>query len=447
VIGVQAALAENQALLAQLQGEQLEPLQILDASTEQLPNDNTYVKLYGGGAGVQVVNRSVYIVLPRVLSDNALMEALIKIRAAHTMGATTVTVVSAILLKDIQFTNVFLKEVMSLENLVVTAGGRWIREADIHRSAQATQVVAQSAVQPGFVLGGSNHPELLGRLAKKLGVPSYSFADLRAQPAAFLKGRKIYWLAASTSPVNEHFFTTLAQIHWFKTQGAVVHFVSPYLPYARSDKPEFAAGVTTQGRLIADLIESVGTDGITVVRAHAPQSLGFFKIHAVEVPGRETIMRELSTLGIDALIAPDAGAQKSVTQDQHELNKMGPTKRIGLVVMNKERISASKEQIVGGTGLEMLEGMSAAIVDDETATGGTLDKVAKFIQAQSKKPKETIAVVTHLAGNAASVLSSKDVSQLICTDTVPIQVAHAKIRVVSIADELGDSILQMERNR
>ena len=424
---------------------------ILPAYTNKFPNDNTYVQLFNSKFNqqkIKVVNRDVIIVLSRALDYDSLFEALLKIRAAKTFGANHVSVASPLILSEVKISGE-LSHLLVLEDLLATAGADFVIENNQTRVIKQKSVKKNPVTNSDYLLGGNNHQELLYEISSALKKNAYNMADTQALGDS-LKGRKIYWVAATTEPVNANFFQTLAQTQWLHSQGAAVHLILPYLPYARSDKPEFDVGVSTQGRLVADLIESVGTQGITVVRAHAPQSLGFFKIHSDEISGRETIIKYLKKLDIDCVVSPDAGFQKDATKYQHELNKAyekdisSLKKHVCLVVMNKERNSDGQETIKGGTGLENIKNKRVVIIDDETSSGGTLAQVASWLEHY--EPESVRAVVTHLAGPAKKSLESDAIKELAVTNTVPIQVKNKKLTILSIADEIAERISQYESN-
>ncbi|MEO5971467.1 MAG: ribose-phosphate diphosphokinase, partial [Bdellovibrionia bacterium] len=420
---------------------------VLNDRVGKYDNNVTYVQLYQKDLGLEtvlVVNRDVVVTLPSRLNSDTLMEALLKIRAAKTFGANQVSVYLPSKFSGITLETESTNE-LDLEALVATAGADFVSEAGAKRQVHLSRMNRNLVTKNTYWIGGSNHPELAIQVGGLLGLKAMTFEDMKAN-AQQLHGRKVYWVATTTNPLNEGFFQTLSQVRWLEQQGAAVHLVSPYLPYARGDKPEFDVGMTTQGRLAADLIESSGTQGITVVRAHAPQSLGFFNIHANEISGRPTLVNYLKSQDIECVISPDAGFQKDATKYQQELTQAYGSKRnVCLVVMNKQRNSDGKETILGGTGVENLRGKRVVIIDDETASGGTLGSVAKVLQGYG--PKSVFAVVTHLAGDAKKGIESEHIEKLIVTNTIPVTTKNPKLLVISVASEIADFVRQSELNR
>lgn len=421
--------------------------EVLKDRTMLYENENTHVQLAPRKAtNPLVAHRDVVIVLPEAMDYATLMEALIKIRAAKTFGASSITVYSQIDISKIAIKGEFGHN-LNLDALLSAAGARHVYAANRRYDAVHEEFKDLDPVRSNYIVAGENYPALRDDIAALLSKKAMNFRDLH--DLAFqgsLRGQQIYWLTAYTKPVNEYLFSTLAQVRWLRLQGASVHLISPYLPYARADKPEFDVGSTTEGRLAADLIEAVGAEGITVVRAHAPQSLGFFTILARELTGRTQINSYLKDQGVECVISPDAGFSKDATKYVEELRQLyGEDHEVRLVVMNKERDSNGVERLVGGTGMESVRGKKVVIIDDETASGGTLGKVAECVHEFN--PRDVFAVVTHLAGPADRALNSPFITKLVVTNTVPIQQAHPKLEVLSIAEEIAKDIQLLEQNR
>ncbi len=212
--------------------------------------------------------------------------------------------------------------------------------------------------------------------------------------------------------------------------GSQITLVSPYLPYARSDKKD-QYGVAITGRLAADMIETSGTDAVSFVRAHAPQSEGFFKIPTIQTMGRKTINAFLANLNVEQIISPDAGFQKDATLYADDL-------KVPVSVVNKQRNLQTGESKLHGISGPKVKGKIVAIIDDETASGGTLGKVAEFLKKLGAA--KVVAVVTHLSGNADQALNSVAIDSLAVTDTFKITKQHSKLSVLSVAKEISDDL-------
>ena len=85
-----------------------------------------------------------------------------------------------------------------------------------------------------------------------------------------------------------------------------------------------------------------------------------------------------------------------------------------------------------------LAGRTVAIIDDETASGGTLALAAKYLKERGAA--RVLGVVTHLTGDAKAALDSGAIDELAVTNTLPVGLSSPKLRVLSIADELAAAL-------
>jgi len=129
------------------------------------------------------------------------------------------------------------------------------------------------------------------------------------------------------------------------------------------------------------------------------------------------------------IIAPDAGAQKDDTLYAKDLG-------IPVNVINKARDpKTGVSRIIDMSGIEVA-GLRVAVIDDETASGGTLDEASEFLRKRGAS--YIAAVVTHLAGDAARALKSPNIDQMVVTDTLPIEVkTGAGLKVLPISTEIA----------
>lgn len=414
--------------------EQQKNCRVLETKTKEFSNDNTFVKF-----SESVSNLAVHLVLPEKLTDQDLMEALIKVRTAKTQNAHDIGLIfpeaspEASMVTSLDQLS-FLADLPL--NYLYTAGAKWV-QVGAHRFQ--LPLVKNNFPKPKEEDGAArtvvvdlDHNELSQSIAKNLNVPNWSLDQLKSNDQSALRqSLQIVMVSSVAPPVGENFFNTLKQIQYAKAQGHKVILVTPYLPYARSDKVD-QPGVTATGRLIADLIESVGTDVAAFVRLHAPQSQGFFAIPTMHVSGRETITRFLKEHHIDAIISPDAGFQKDATFYADDL-------KVPVYVINKQRNPISGESELKAMGEFNLAGLNLAIIDDETASGSTLGSAAEFLK--SKGAKSVLGVVTHLAGKADKAIENKALDKVVVTNTFPIKVPESdRFVVLSIGEEIAENL-------
>lgn len=428
---------------------------ILDTLTKKFSNGNTHVKLFPKyKKNIVGLNGIVFLILEQDnnISDDILMETLFKIQGLITYGAKTV---SFYINKPLN--NISMPSNLNLEHLLSILGANYIldnkdfnldRFRKIEKAPELRNYELNTTTNYDYIVGGSNYPKFVEDVGKKLGKKAYNFKDLKEID---LKNRKIYWIAGNIHPVNKKFFETLSEINYFALQGAHVHTVFLYLPYARSDKPEFDVGVPTQGSAIATLSEALGSEGHTMMRVHAPQSCGFFtKTHLSEISGFHIFVEKFYEEDIDIIVAPDAGAAKPATLVMQAYQKYCDLrerkKEILVVVLNKQRDKNGNETLIDGNSVEHIHDKNCAIVDDETSTGGTAEIGAETLKTEGHAAKVIVAVV-HLAGDAGR-LKKEYVNKLYFTDTIPAPENFAcpvPFEIISVAKDLALDIQRMEQ--
>ncbi|HEU5061075.1 MAG TPA: hypothetical protein VFU21_31305, partial [Kofleriaceae bacterium] len=113
-----------------------------------------------------------------------------------------------------------------------------------------------------------------------------------------------------------------------------------------------------------------------------------------------------------------------------------------IVVAEKHRIDGSRAEVKFHRPVKGV----AVIIDDETATGGTLAQIAAAMPGAAKR----FAAVTHLNGQAAKRLDAdRHLDRLFATDTVSAASSEgsSKIEIVSIAKELASAVAALDGNR
>ena len=330
--------------------------------TEDFVSGNTRVRLERS-----VNYRKVFLSLPNQMTSAQLMEALILSRTLHDEGASDIVLrpmKPGVPLTLVDGSGQTIKQV-SLENLFTVAGAHSIRRA-------LGQEFALQSVPPGktrssvasesrayWMSLGLN--ELNAKLSMNTGIPVWQSSS------ELPRDSMVYLSYDGSSQVNETFPQLLGLIRRLKENGNEVTLVSPYLPYARSDRVDTAGHITIVGRLIADLLESQDLDRMVFVRLHAPQTQGFFRIPTLHLNENSTLKEHIKKLGATLLVAPDAGASKSVEAIAKELD-------IPLVSVEKKRDPLTGQtQMVGVSGLDLsaidFENDVIVIMDDEIETG------------------------------------------------------------------------------
>jgi len=290
------------------------------------------------------------------------------------------------------------------------------------------------------VFGGTSHPELTAEICAHLAVPQRPvsvkrFANdcLEVQLQSNCRERDVYLIQSLVRPVQEHLIELLLTADAARGASAArVTAVIPHYAYARSDKKD-APRISIGGRLIADLLVTAGVDRVLTLNLHAPQVHGFFSVpvdhlHALRELAGHFRPRDLSHA---VVVSPDLGYAKSAAAF---------ARRLGLPVAAgaKERVSDSEVHITAIIG--DVAGRDVIVLDDEISRGTTVFELLDRLYADGARSVAVACTHGLFADNALDKLAATDVTEIVCTNTAPIQADHPKLTVLSVAPALAEAI-------
>ena len=282
------------------------------------------------------------------------------------------------------------------------------------------------------IFAGSASQELAAAIAAAFGIPLgeltiQRFADTEMGPSfdESVRGCEVF-LVQSTFPPAEHLMELMLMVDAAKRASAhKVVIVMPYMGYARQDRKD-KPRVSIGAKVVANLIQSVGTDRLMTCDLHAGQIQGFFDIPVDHLDGATVTAPYIRSLNLDNLVfaSPDVGG---VVRTRAMAKKFGAE----IVVCDKMRLRANEiasMQVIGD-----VRDMNVVFVDDMVDTAGTICKAAELVMARGARSVR--AVVTHplLSGPAHARIRASALTELITTDTIPLREANDKIHVISLA--------------
>ncbi|HJZ85787.1 MAG TPA: ribose-phosphate diphosphokinase [Polyangia bacterium] len=353
--------------------------------------------------------------------------------------------------------------------------GQKIAQAQTRRATEPRAHNASLAAD-SLLWGGGSHPALLEALAKGLRVPG-PIIEASPEPSGDAmvrlpqepRGKRIYLLQTKRmgrGVLHADQLEMLRAVWQAKQAGASeVTVIMPYLPYSRSDRKD-EAGTSVGAAVLPRLMQAAGVDRVVTFSLHQPQEVGIFEalgehggMRVVHASGEGVLARrvadEVRRLKVPTdrlvVIAPDAGASKRahvmVRFLAAELGLADPG-AIEVLVANKRRSADGRATSTQLDGHGRLAGAVALIIDDETATGGTLESVALAAAGQGASLR--LAAVSHLTGPAHIRLQkSPYLDKLFVTDTLPQdevkRAGSEKIEVVSIAPDLAKILRALDR--
>lgn len=282
------------------------------------------------------------------------------------------------------------------------------------------------------IFAGSSSRALAENIAAAFGMPLgdlslQRFADNEMGPSfnESVRGCEVF-LIQSTPPPAEHLMELMLMVDAAKRASAhKVVIVMPYMGYARQDRKD-KPRVSIGAKVVANIIQSVGTDRLMTCDLHAGQIQGFFDIPVDHLDGATVLAPYIKSLNLENLIfaSPDVGG---VVRTRAFAKKFGAE----IVVCDKMRLRANEiasMQVIGD-----VKGMNVVFVDDMVDTAGTICKAAELVMERGAKSVR--AVVTHplLSGPAHDRIRASALTELITTDTLPLTQENDKIRVISLA--------------
>ena len=291
------------------------------------------------------------------------------------------------------------------------------------------------------IFSGSAHPQIANDICAHLSVPrspvrTTRFANdcLEVQLQANCRERDVYLIQPLVPPVQENLVELLLMADAARGASAArVTAVMSHYAYARSDKKD-EPRISIGGRLVADLLVTAGINRVLTLTLHSPEVHGFFSVpvdhlHAQRELAAHFRSRDLSRA---VVLSPDLGYAKSAS---HFAQRLGVPVAAGA----KERFSDEKVSFSSIIG-EVAD-RDVIVLDDEIARGTTVMELLTVLRAQD--PRSISIACTHglfADGALEKLAAAEDVTEIVCTNSVPVPVPHPKLTVLSVAPALAEAI-------
>ncbi len=278
----------------------------------------------------------------------------------------------------------------------------------------------------------------------KCSVRRFADNEIFVEVQETVRGQDVFIVQPTSSPVNDHLMELLIMLDTFKRSSARrITAVVPYFGYARQDRRS-APRTPISAKLVADLITSAGASRVVTMDLHAGQIQGFFNIPVDNLMAAPVMVKDIMYHFRDKtpmIVSPDVGGV---------VRARGIAKRLhaDLAIIDKRRERAGVSEVMNIIG--EVEGQDCILVDDIVDSAGTLCNAA--VALKNAGANSVHAYVTHgvLSGEAVKRVTDSPLESLVITDTIePTQaVKEARnIRVVSVAELVGESILRISEER
>ena len=300
-----------------------------------------------------------------------------------------------------------------------------VPEPKIFACTQSTALAEKIAESYGADLG-------------KVRFSRYSDGEFQPSFEESIRGARIF-IIGSTNPSSENLMEMLLMLDAAKRASARhITAVMPYFGWARQDRKD-KPRVPIAAKLIAKMLETAGATRIITMDLHADQIQGFFEKPVDHLFASTLFLPYLEKLNLDNLCiaSPDMGGSKRAYAYSKALESH-------VVICYKQRAKAnviSHMELIGD-----VTGKNVVLVDDLVDTAGTLTKAADLMIERGAKSVRAITTHGLLSGDAHEKIENSKLTELIVTDSIPVEKKHDKIKVLSCADLFADVMHRVHHN-
>ncbi|MBP5195892.1 MAG: ribose-phosphate pyrophosphokinase [Bacteroidaceae bacterium] len=270
-------------------------------------------------------------------------------------------------------------------------------------------------------------------------ITKFSDGEFAVSYEESIRGKDVF-LVQSTFPSSDNLMELLLMMDAAKRASArSINAVVPYFGWARQDRKD-KPRVSIGAKLVADCMTVAGIDRLITMDLHADQEQGFFNCPVDHLYASSVMMPYIKSLNLKNLVmaAPDVGGSKRASNYAKYLN-------CPLVLCNKTRKKAnevSDMQIIGD-----VTGADVVLVDDMVDTAGTITKAADLMMMNGANSVRAVASHCVMSGPASERVQNSALEEIVFTDSIPYTQRCAKVKQISIADLLAETIRRVVENK
>ena len=284
----------------------------------------------------------------------------------------------------------------------------------------------------------------LGTQLCRADVRRFSDGEVFVEIQESVRGFNTYVIQPTCYPVNDSLMEMLIMVDALKRSSSKsITAIIPYYGYGRQDR-KVQSRVPITAKLVADLLTAAGVTRVVSMDLHAGQIQGFFNIPFDHLYAKPVLLNHIKqSYPVEKLVvvSPDAGGVERARAYAKRLD-------CSLAIIDKRRIRPNEAQAMSLIG--DVKGKHAIIVDDMIDTAGTLVQAIQVVMDQGAT--SVAAACTHgvFSGAAYERIRDSALSEVICTDTIPLSPAMAKspkVKCLSVASILAETIRRIHRHQ
>lgn len=296
-----------------------------------------------------------------------------------------------------------------------------------------------------MVFSGTKSKYLAEKICASLGCPlgklvitHFADGEFSVSYEESIRGRDVF-LVQSTFPNSDNLMELLLMIDAAKRASAhSIIAVIPYFGWARQDRKD-KPRVSIGAKLVADMLSVAGIDRLITMDLHADQEQGFFDVPVDHLYASSVMLPYIESLKLKNMViaAPDVGGSKRASTYAKFLE-------CPLVLCNKTRRrpnEVANMQIIGD-----VKDADVVLIDDMVDTAGTITMAANLMKENGAHSVRAIATHCVMSGPASERVQDSALEELVFTDSIPYSNRCAKVKQISIADILAETIRRVESN-
>ena len=187
------------------------------------------------------------------------------------------------------------------------------------------------------------------------------------------------------------------------------------------------------------MLSVAGISRVITMDLHADQEQGFFNVPVDHLYASSVMLPYIQSLQLENLViaAPDVGGTKRASAYSKYLN-------CPMVICNKTRKKANEVdsmQIIGD-----VFDANVILIDDIVDTAGTITKAANLMRENGARSVRAIASHCVMSGPATERVEASALQEIVFTDSIPYTKQSTKVKQLSIADLIAETIRRVENN-
>ena len=300
------------------------------------------------------------------------------------------------------------------------------------------------------VFSGTKSRYLAEKICQQLGcelgnlsITHFSDGEFEVCFEESIRGVDVF-LVQSTFPNADNLMELLLMIDAAKRASArTINAVVPYFGWARQDRKS-KPRVSIAAKLVADMLSVAGITRLITMDLHADQEQGFFNVPVDHLFASSVLMPYIQSLNLENLViatpdvgGSDVGGSKRASTYSKYLN-------CPLVLCNKTRKKANEVATMDIIG-DVFDA-DVILIDDMVDTAGTITKAADLMKKNGARSVRAIASHGIMSGPANERVEASAIEEMVFTDSIPYAGGCSKVKQLSIAPLLAQTIQCVENN-